>query len=579
MSVTEVTLQTTRLSALPADARNVVMQLFNSSKDNVRIGQYKEIDGSLYPAVSVYDILENVCKDTNPRQTWMNMNKPKRVGTIVKNLYDSPAIDFQMFNFPGKKATPVVKLDVALNIINNLSSEAAKTFRRANLNVFKRYLGGDKTLIPEIHAIDEAHLLNPDNGARAFRADVQHNQDWSQEFEERHRVIESTVYNASQGGLLPKFAHVQIYPHTIWDHAEKLFFASQLAATHQQSLVTPTGTKTTETILVSKHCTIHHLMDAMDLAVANASAPGNNLALEVEKTRQIEYQTKQLECVERTKQFECVERTKQLECVERTKQLELISVLSDKLSAENLLKVLQFALPVAEPPTPTIKPTPVPEPTPVSEPTLAPEPTPVSETTPVPEPTPVPGPILVPELTLAPEPTPVPEPILVPEPTPVPELTPVPEPTRVPVPTPVPEPTRVPPPGPCKRSSIDDSDWKPLLKILFHSTRKPNTSPIKASVRIGAYAEHLGNAYSRSHPALSVLDILSNVAGMEGVELKEKLRTITCLLDCQLHKFPKQGPATPVVRIPVALDLINSLPGESARLFRLNHPTVFVSLA
>ncbi|KAJ3219455.1 hypothetical protein HDU81_000324 [Chytriomyces hyalinus] len=116
MSIAEVTLQKKPLNALPADARSVVMQLFNSSKDNMRIGQYKEIDGSLSPAVSVYDILENVYLDY------------------------SPAIDFQMFNFPRKKATPVVKLDVALDIINNLPGEAAKAFRRANLNVFKRYL-------------------------------------------------------------------------------------------------------------------------------------------------------------------------------------------------------------------------------------------------------------------------------------------------------------------------------------------------------------------------------------------------------------------------------------------------------
>ncbi|KAI8820615.1 hypothetical protein BJ741DRAFT_655494 [Chytriomyces cf. hyalinus JEL632] len=356
MSVAEDTLQTIRLNALPADARSVVMQLFNSSKDNVRIGLYKEIDGSLSlsPSTTFWRIIKNQCK-----------NAVVQSQTIVSDGNYSLAIDFQMYNFPGKKATAVVKIDVALNIINSLSSQVAKAFRRANLNLFKRYLGGDKTLIPEIHAIDEAHLLNPNNGAHAFRGGVQHNQGWSQEFEERHRVIESTVYNNSQGGLYgfvfnhesetfakvgttsrpyklrirehasdyPNLRMFKFIPTPFGIHAEKLIFVSQLAATHQQSLVTPTGTKTTETILVSKHCTIHHLMDAMDLAVANASAPGNNLALEVEKTRQIEYQTKQVECVE------------------RTKQVELSSKLSDKLSAENLLKVLQFALPVSEPPT------------------------------------------------------------------------------------------------------------------------------------------------------------------------------------------------------------------------------------
>ncbi|KAJ3219331.1 hypothetical protein HDU81_000332, partial [Chytriomyces hyalinus] len=64
-------------------------------------------------------------------------------------------------------------------------------------------------------------------------------------------------------------------------------------------------------------------------------------ALEVEKTKQIEYQTKQVECVE------------------RTKQLELISKLSHQLSVDNLMKVLQFTLP--DGPTPISEPTPVPE--------------------------------------------------------------------------------------------------------------------------------------------------------------------------------------------------------------------------
>ncbi|KAI8839148.1 hypothetical protein BJ741DRAFT_663090 [Chytriomyces cf. hyalinus JEL632] len=70
----------------------VLMQLFNSSKDNVRIGQYKEMDGSLSPAVSVYDILENVCKDTNARVTWKKFkNGVTKVDHKCSNLMDTEA--------------------------------------------------------------------------------------------------------------------------------------------------------------------------------------------------------------------------------------------------------------------------------------------------------------------------------------------------------------------------------------------------------------------------------------------------------------------------------------------------------
>ncbi|KAJ3215690.1 hypothetical protein HDU81_001335, partial [Chytriomyces hyalinus] len=105
--------------------------LFNASKDNVRIGQYKEIDVSLSPAVSVYNILENVCKDKNAQVARKKFkNGVKQVDhNKVEILYNVVGIDYQMFKFDGhkQKPTPVVKLDVALNIINNLSNKVANT--------------------------------------------------------------------------------------------------------------------------------------------------------------------------------------------------------------------------------------------------------------------------------------------------------------------------------------------------------------------------------------------------------------------------------------------------------------------
>ena len=53
-----------------------------------------------------------------------------------------------------------------------LPGETAKQFISKSAEVMIRYLGGDITLINEIKAIDQEHLVNPNNIAQVFREEV-----------------------------------------------------------------------------------------------------------------------------------------------------------------------------------------------------------------------------------------------------------------------------------------------------------------------------------------------------------------------------------------------------------------------
>ncbi|KAJ3237988.1 hypothetical protein HDU81_008596 [Chytriomyces hyalinus] len=53
-----------------------------------------------------------------------------------------------MYNFPKKKGTPVVTIEVAIEIIDNLSNPKAKAFRRANPGIFKNCGNASETRYP-----------------------------------------------------------------------------------------------------------------------------------------------------------------------------------------------------------------------------------------------------------------------------------------------------------------------------------------------------------------------------------------------------------------------------------------------
>ncbi|KAI8822767.1 hypothetical protein BJ741DRAFT_655104, partial [Chytriomyces cf. hyalinus JEL632] len=190
-------------SALPPITREVLKTIFNANGDLVRIGIYYESDGSASPAISVFDLLNNVCgMGEGTRKEWYRIQNPSEneheenvpgIGANMPGIRgDSPripVIDYQMFNFPGKKATPVVKLATAVQIMYRLPGPVAKAFRLANADVFTRYLGGDTTLKAEVDAINAAHTENPDNGARAFRLDVEHRNSELEYKKESERIL------------------------------------------------------------------------------------------------------------------------------------------------------------------------------------------------------------------------------------------------------------------------------------------------------------------------------------------------------------------------------------------------------
>ncbi|KAJ3237987.1 hypothetical protein HDU81_008595 [Chytriomyces hyalinus] len=118
---------------------SALQRLFN--KYHVRIGVYTRPDGSKSPAVSVHDMFAKVfhMSSGHARRTWSREQ--------VALNYVAPR-DYQMYNFPKKKGTPVVTIEVAIEIIDNLSNPKAKAFRRANPGIFRNCGNASETRYP-----------------------------------------------------------------------------------------------------------------------------------------------------------------------------------------------------------------------------------------------------------------------------------------------------------------------------------------------------------------------------------------------------------------------------------------------
>jgi hypothetical protein len=111
--------------------------------------------------VSVFDVIKMVGEQINTKQTWNN----------VKNDYPEVIqfLDYLKFKGSGQRETPCVNAKGLVLLLMQIPGEKAKQFRLAGADILVRYLGGDTTLIGEIEAINDTHMLNPENQASFFR--------------------------------------------------------------------------------------------------------------------------------------------------------------------------------------------------------------------------------------------------------------------------------------------------------------------------------------------------------------------------------------------------------------------------
>ena len=116
--------------------------------------------------VSVFDVIGAVSGGTNPRQKLADL---RNTHPSVVSLTD----DWQ---FPGarQRPTPVVDARGLVVLINLLPGAKAAAFRAAGADILVRYLGGDETLVGEIHRNRERQEALPeDNPLRIFGEDVE----------------------------------------------------------------------------------------------------------------------------------------------------------------------------------------------------------------------------------------------------------------------------------------------------------------------------------------------------------------------------------------------------------------------
>ena len=113
------------------------------------------------PRVSVYDVIEAITGQSNPRVIWDRLctSFPE----VVTICYT--------FKFPGRgqQDTPVADARGITEIILILPGKAAAHFRKAAADVVVRYLGGDPSVVEEIAANRLAQeSLGNDHPARIF---------------------------------------------------------------------------------------------------------------------------------------------------------------------------------------------------------------------------------------------------------------------------------------------------------------------------------------------------------------------------------------------------------------------------
>lgn len=97
--------------------------------------------------VSVLDIISVVTEAGNPRKIWKSMCETH--SDIVTFSYDVET--------NGLQTMKVVNIEGMMHIINLLPGPKAAAFRAGAMRLLVRFLGGDVSLIPKVHAIADHH--------------------------------------------------------------------------------------------------------------------------------------------------------------------------------------------------------------------------------------------------------------------------------------------------------------------------------------------------------------------------------------------------------------------------------------
>ncbi len=124
-------------SKSPPTASAASMDIFKKFQSKELTGQQIRATNEVPRRVSVYDIIEVMTGNPNPRQ--LTANLCERFPEVVQ-LTDK-------FKFPGKgqRETPVVGAKGLVTIMNLLQGERAARFRAAEADVLVRYLGSERT--------------------------------------------------------------------------------------------------------------------------------------------------------------------------------------------------------------------------------------------------------------------------------------------------------------------------------------------------------------------------------------------------------------------------------------------------
>lgn len=115
------------------------------------------------PRVSVLDITTIACEQNG---------NPSLYFARLCDTYPDVRTSCSHFKFPGQgqRDTPVTDARGIVKILMLLPGRKAATFREQAADTLVRYLGGDETLIAEIHAIRAEAEANPNSTAAFFRA-------------------------------------------------------------------------------------------------------------------------------------------------------------------------------------------------------------------------------------------------------------------------------------------------------------------------------------------------------------------------------------------------------------------------
>ncbi|KAJ3221880.1 hypothetical protein HDU81_010274 [Chytriomyces hyalinus] len=169
--------------------------------------------------VSVFDLITVIGGQKNPWSALERRQKEVlgRQKEVLGNPEDLPHTMYK-FGGSGQRKTPVVDMRTAVHILNVLPGEAAAAFRNTNADIILRVYGGGTTLKAVIDEMNDFHNENPDSAAAPFRTHVLNSGNGAKQVKHTQRHVELLEkYKYDQRGLylaivddgLYKFGHTE----------------------------------------------------------------------------------------------------------------------------------------------------------------------------------------------------------------------------------------------------------------------------------------------------------------------------------------------------------------------------------